>query len=163
MLGDRDPAQHGFTIHGHDIDLIYADHPWSFLDRLTIVRKRFRPDVSGVIQIDVPPGSGTTAIANFMHVFHNLPGCAPNKPPLPNLPVIAEDTAVTGVYTASFWGNDWAIQRTRRTLAGLCSLVTTAFPLTRTPEVLRHVAPLPLVRWGNVGRGANTSTRSPAA
>ena len=30
--------------------------------------------------------------------------------PLPNLPVVAEDTTVTGVYTASFWGIDWAIQ-----------------------------------------------------
>jgi hypothetical protein len=82
----------------------------SFPDRITIVRKRFRSDTAGVIQVDVPPGSGT-AIANFMHVFHNLPGGAtPHRAPLPNLAILAEDTTVAGVYTASFWGNDWAIQ-----------------------------------------------------
>ena len=109
MLGDGDPAQHGFTIHGHDVELVYVAHPRSFPGRITIVRKRFRPDMLGVIQIDVPPGSGT-AIANFMHVFHNLPGCGPHMPPLSNLSVITEDITVMGVYTASFWGKDGAIQ-----------------------------------------------------
>ena len=113
MQGGGDPTQpglHSYTIHGHDIDFIYVSHPSSFPGRISIVRKRFRADATGVIQVDVPPGSGT-AIANFMHVFHNLPGHTPNKAPLPDLAVMAEDTAVAGVYTASFWGeDDWAIQ-----------------------------------------------------
>jgi hypothetical protein len=103
--GGGDPARsgrHSHSIHRRDIDLIFISHPSYFPDRISIVRKRYRPDAAGIVQVDVPPGSGT-AIENFMHVVHNLPGVTPRRAPQPKLDVLAEDTAVAGVYTASFW------------------------------------------------------------
>ena len=112
MPGENGPAQlsqHGRSIHGHDIDFVYVPHPTLLPERIHIARKRFRSDTSGVIQIDLPTGSGT-AIANFIHVFHNLPGHQPNWAPLPNLSAVADGLSKDGVYTATFWGGDWAIQ-----------------------------------------------------
>ena len=49
---------------------------------------------------------------NFLHVFHNLPGHPPNCATLLDLSVVTGGLSADGVYRASFWGTDWAIQPT---------------------------------------------------
>ena len=123
MQGEGDSAQssqHSHSIHGYVIDLGYAPHPPFLPDRIHIVRKRFRSDTSGVIQVDLPSGSGT-AIAIFMHFFHNLPGLAPNRAPLPDLKVMADDLSVDGVYTATLWGCDTGDPVGRLQWTGWCT------------------------------------------
>ena len=110
--GTRGPAQptpHGYVLHGHDIEFVCGPYTDGFPDRVHIVRKRFRSDTFGVIQVDLPEGSGES-IMNFLHVFHNLPGRTPSWAPLTDMASVTGGLSSDGIYEASFWGTDWAIQ-----------------------------------------------------
>ena len=109
--GSAQSDQHGYSLHGSDIEFAYVPHPTALPDRIHIVRKLFRSDTPGVVQIDLPVGSGKS-IVNFLHVFHNLPGHPPNWATLSDLSVVTGGLSVDGVYKASFWETDWAIQST---------------------------------------------------
>ena len=72
------------------------------------MRKHYRSDAAGTIQLDVPPGAGT-AVADFIHVFHHLPGAAPPKAPAYGTRIVTETVPSAGKYTASFWAIDYAL------------------------------------------------------
>ena len=56
--GSAQSSQHGYSLHGSDIDFVYVPYPKALPDRIHIARKLFRSDTPGVIQIDLPVGSG---------------------------------------------------------------------------------------------------------
>ena len=42
--GSAQSSQHGYSLHGSDIDFAYVPHPTAFPDRINIVRELFRSD-----------------------------------------------------------------------------------------------------------------------